>query len=96
MVPEFNQPFLWEIPVANNCHSHIIQIAPADSVRFVGNAVAGDGSPDNPHENIEEATQQPPDEATLIFKAGSVNTFTADELIITKPLTFVGHEVVIE
>lgn len=78
------------------CHNYITQIAPADSVRFVGNTVAGDGSPDNPHENIEEAIQQAPNNATLILKAGSVNAFDANVLVITKPLILKGHNSVIE
>ncbi len=82
--------------VANSCHNYITQIAPANTVRFVGNTTTGDGSPDNPHENIEEAIQQAPDGATLIFKAGSDNTFSTRPLVVTKPLTIKGHNVTIQ
>jgi hypothetical protein len=82
--------------VANSCHNYITQIAPADTVRFVGNTAAGDGSPDNPHQNIEEAIQQAPDNATLVFKAGSVNTFSASSLVINKSLTLKGKDVTIQ
>lgn len=78
------------------CHNYLTQIAPDDTVRFVGNTTTGDGSPDNPHRNIEEAIQQAPDNATLIFKAASVNTFSASTLEINKPLTLKGKDVTIQ
>jgi hypothetical protein len=74
---------------------HTIQIAPQNVVRFVGATSAGDGSPNDPHRNIEEAVAEAPNGATLIFKAGSDNTFSAATLTITKPLTLKGVDVVI-
>jgi len=74
---------------------HVTRIAPLDVVRFVGAANPGDGSPDDPHEDIEEAISDAPDGATLIFKAGSDNTFSASTLTIDKPLTLKGKDVTI-
>jgi len=77
---------------------HVTHIAPLDVVKFVGAADSGDGSPDDPYKNIREAIALPPvgapDGATLIFKAGSVNTFTGT-LVITRPCTLRGYNVVI-
>ena len=74
---------------------HTIQIAPQNVVKFVGAASLGDGSPDDPYRDIEEAIAEAPNGATLIFKAGSDNTFSAVTLTITKPLTLKGVDVVI-
>lgn len=73
-------------------------IAPLDVVQFVDSLFfdPGDGSPDDPYENIEEAIVEAPDGATLILKAGSVNTFSAATLVIDKPLTLKGYDVVIK
>jgi hypothetical protein len=78
-----------------NNQKHLIQIAPLNVVKFVGAASLGDGSPDDPYRDIEEAIAEAPDGATLIFKAGSDNTFSAATLTITKPLTLKGVDVVI-
>ena len=93
----WGDPPVWNTwdAVANSCHNYITQIAPRDTVRFVGNTAAGDGSPDNPHKDIEEAIQQAPDGATLIFKAGSDNTFSSRPLTISKPLTLKGYNVIL-
>jgi hypothetical protein len=60
-------------------------IAPESFVRFVGSDVSGDGSPADPYLNIEEAVADATihDEAILIFKAGSENTFSAAPLEIS-------------
>jgi len=76
--------------------NHLTHIAPAGVVRFVGGGISGDGSPDNPHQDIEEAIQQAPDGATLIFKAGTDNLFTAETLTISKPLTLIGKNITIQ
>lgn len=76
-------------------HNYILQIAPQNVVRFVGNTIPGDGSPDNPHQNIEEAIALAPNYATLIFKAGSTNTFSTNTLTINRPFTLKGEDVVI-
>lgn len=75
--------------------SHVTLIAPRDVVKFVGAGDSGDGTPDNPFENIQEAIANVPDSATLIFKAGSVNTFTSPMLVINRPLTLKGKDVII-
>lgn len=76
-------------------HPVVYRIAPKDIVKFVGAANPGDGTPDDPYANIEEAIAEAPDGATLIFKAGSDNTFSAAPLTITRPLTMRGRDVVI-
>lgn len=75
--------------------AHTTGIAPLDVVRFVGGGNPGDGSPTNPYAGIEEAIILAPNGATLIFKAGSVNTFSAGTLIIDRPFTLTGQDVVI-
>jgi len=75
--------------------NHLTHIAPAGVVRFVGGGVSGDGSPQNPYANVDEAVQDAPDGTTLIFKAGSDNTFASAPLIIHKPLILKGKDVII-
>ena len=67
-----------------------IRIAPLNVVKFVGAAVSGTGSPVAPYRDIEHALANAPDGATLVFKAGSDNTFTAPMLRISRPLTLKG------
>jgi hypothetical protein len=76
-------------------NDHIIRIAPRDVVKFVGSATSGDGSPAEPYQNIEAAVASVPDGATLIFKAGSVNTYTSPTLAITRPLILKGQNIAI-
>jgi len=73
---------------------HVTRIAPL-LVKFVGNSTSGDGSPDNPYKNIEAAISNAPNDATLIFKAGSDNTFSASTLVINRPFTLKGKDVII-
>jgi hypothetical protein len=75
--------------------TNLVQIAPV-SARFVGNAVPGDGSPDNPYMNIQDALAKVADGSTLIFKAGTTNTFSGSTLVIGKALTLKGCDVTIE
>ena len=77
----------------NYFQSQITQIAPENSVKFVGNSTSGDGSPDSPYQNIETALVSAPDNATLVFKAGSDNTFSTNTLTINRPLTLKGCDV---
>jgi len=70
---------------------HATRLAPKDVVKFVGNTVAGDGSPSSPYLNIEAAIAAAPTNSTLIFKAGSENLFTASPLVINKALTLKGY-----
>jgi hypothetical protein len=76
---------------------HITRIAPEDVVSFVGrdDSFIGDGSPDEPYRDIETALSMAADSAIFIFKAGSVNTFSATELIINEPLILKGEQAVI-
>ncbi len=74
--------------------AYLIQVAPKSVVRFVGAASSGDGSPSQPHQNIAEAVSAASDGTTLIFKAGSINTFSAP-LSITKRLTLKGRNATI-
>jgi hypothetical protein len=76
-------------------HDMMTRIAPQDMVKFVGGGVAGDGSPNDPYENIEEAIANASDGATLIFKAGSDNTFSAATLVIDRPFTLKGKDAII-
>jgi hypothetical protein len=73
----------------------VIRIAPRSVVRFVGANDPGDGSPNDPYEHIEEAIDEAPDGATLIFKAGSKNTFAASTLTINRPFTLKGYNITI-
>lgn len=74
---------------------HVTRIAPVNT-KFVGDPGLGDGSPDNPYMNIEEALFEAPNGSTLIFKAGSVNTFAADTLVINRPLILKGYNAIIQ
>jgi hypothetical protein len=77
---------------------HIRYFAPENVVKFVGASVpGGDGSPVDPYINIEDAivNGHAPDGATLIFKAGSNNTFAASQLVINKPLILKGRDAII-
>ncbi|MBN1149260.1 MAG: C10 family peptidase [Anaerolineales bacterium] len=76
-------------------HNCLVRMAPQGVVGFVGAAAPGDGSPNAPYQNIEEALAEAPNGAALIFKAGSVNTFAAGTLTINKPLTLMGEEATI-
>ncbi len=75
-------------------HGYLIYIAPQNVVEFVGNTTSGDGSPLQPYKDIQEAVANVSNGTTLIFKAGSDNTFSAP-LTITKPMTLLGREVII-
>jgi len=76
------------------------QIAPESAVRFVGPVPPTGlwlGSPDCPYQNFEHALgdEDLPDGTQLLFKAGSVHTFSIHPTLINKPLTLKGHEVII-
>ncbi|HEY5913397.1 MAG TPA: C10 family peptidase [Verrucomicrobiae bacterium] len=79
-----------------NAQAGMIKIAPEGVVRFVDNSgLWGVGSPSIPYANIGEAVQNAPSGTTLIFKAGSLNTFASASLVINKPLVLKGFEAVI-
>jgi hypothetical protein len=73
---------------------YLVDIAPKDKVQFVGNTTSGDGSPAQPYQGISQAVSSAASGTTLIFKAGSDNTFPAP-LTITKALTLKGRNVTI-
>jgi hypothetical protein len=75
-------------------HGYLIYVAPQDVVGFIGNTASGDGSPLEPYIDITQAVSTASSGTTLIFKAGSDNTFTAP-LTITKALTLKGRDVTI-
>jgi hypothetical protein len=74
----------------------VTYIAPRDVVQFVGGSAGGDGSPADPYENVATAAQNYPGGATLIFKAGSVNTFTGGPVVFNRPCTLKGYDVIIQ
>jgi hypothetical protein len=74
---------------------HAVRLAPAGVVKFVGAALNGDGTPATPYRNIEQAIANASDGTTLIFKAGSDNTYVAAELTIDRPFTLKGKDVII-
>ena len=86
------------VPLGLNFYQELVtHIAPLSAVRFVGSGSSGDGSPDDPYRDIQEALADSlPEGATLIFQAGSKNTFTGASLLIDKPLTLKGVNVTIE
>jgi hypothetical protein len=81
---------------ANN-QGIVLYMAPEDVINFVGrdDMFFGDGSPDEPYRNIDIALSLCSDRVTLIFKAGSDNTFSGNSLIINRPLTLKGHKAII-
>lgn len=76
---------------------YVFEIAPESRVRFVGDNDPGDGSPDDPYEDIAEAIALVPTgtTTTLIFYAGSDNTFSTSSLTISKPVILKGKNVTI-
>jgi hypothetical protein len=68
----------------------IYHVAPLHVVGFVGASGSGNGSPNTPYQNIEQAMTNAPSGATLIFEADSVNTFSGSSLVINTPLTLKG------
>ncbi|MBC8526498.1 MAG: C10 family peptidase [Candidatus Cloacimonetes bacterium] len=80
----------------NTSQYHVLKIAPEDVVKFVGGDDPGDGGPGDPYEDIEEAIAEAPDNSTLIFRAGSNNTFSGNSLEIDRPLVLKGYNAVIQ
>lgn len=74
---------------------HTVRIAPENVVKFVGAANPGDGSPNNPYQNVEQAIVLAADNTKLIFKAGSYNSYSGDSLVIDRPFTLSGYDTVI-
>jgi len=85
------------VPASLNLYRcHLVMVAPNSTVKFVGGAAQGDGSPSSPYQNIESALASVPDGTTLIFKAGSVNTFSGATLTINRPMTLKGTNAAIQ
>jgi len=78
-----------------NGRRRITRIAPV-MVKFVGADNGGNGDPYNPYEDIEEAVAEAPTGSTLMFRAGSVNTFSSPSLVIDRQLTIRGKDIVIQ
>jgi len=78
----------------NIFQEHCTGIVPESGVGFVGDENPGDGSPDNPFQDIEEAIAAVPDSVTLIFKTGLVKPFSADTLVIDRPMVLKGKTVI--
>jgi len=80
----------------------LTRIAPLNVAKFVADRTPGsypdpgDGSPSEPYHHIEEALSYVADGATLIFNAGSINTFAASSLLIEQPLTLKGVNILIQ
>ena len=80
----------------------LTRIAPLNVVKFVADQTPGpypdpgDGSPSEPYHHIEEALSWVNDGTTLIFRAGSTNTFAASSLLINRPLILKGANVLIQ
>ncbi len=79
----------------SDSQSYIKFVAPKDDVKFVGNTVSRDGTPDGPYRDIQDAKDRHAEGATLIFKANSVNTFSDDMLVLDRPCTLKGWNVTI-
>ena len=62
-------------------------------MRFVGNTVAGDGSPAVPYRDLAVAAAHAPTGCTLIFRAGSDNPFAASSVTIDRAMTLKGVDV---
>ena len=75
-------------------HDRVTRIAPV-TVKFVGAGNSGNGSPYDPYENVQEAIAEVPSGSTLIFTAGSMNTFSSSSLLIDRQLTLKGRDVAI-
>ncbi len=83
----------------NASQNTVLRIAPEDTIRFVG-ATSGsnDGSPADPYYGIENAIADSadiPSNATLIFKAGSDNTFSSSSIKIDFPVILKSYDAVI-
>lgn len=73
---------------------HVVYAAPLH-VKFVGGFSAGDGSPNEPYLDLNEAAAEAPDGATLIFRTGSRERYSGP-LTLDRPMTLKGRDVTIE
>ncbi len=79
----------------NEQQENVTRIAPEGVVRFTSGAGSGDGTPGNPYGTVEEALIEAPDGARIIFKAGGDYPFSANTLIVDRPLILEGRNVTI-
>ena len=75
----------------DNNQWEVRRIAPRDAVKFVDTAGFGDGTPSSPYGSLNQALQNASDNTTLVFKAGSVNTY-GSVITINRPLTLKGYD----
>lgn len=61
-----------------------------------GGGTRGDGSPGSPYADIAQAAANYPDGATLIFQAGTVNTYSGGPLTLDRPCTLKGYSITIQ
>ena len=91
--------FIGEVPDYHHEKRIIRYIAPTYIKFYQGydSSNSGDGSPNDPFlSSIHYAVEEIPDYDTLIFKAGLTHYFYEDSLIINKPITLKGYNVVIK
>ena len=71
-------------------------MAPLNKVLFVGASDPGDGTPNDPYEDLGEAIADPLTDGTrLILEAGSVYNLSATPHTINKDITLKGRDVLI-
>jgi hypothetical protein len=85
-----------ELTLPTDITDFVWDLAPLESVGFVGNGSSGDGSPNSPYQNLNQAVAKAPNNATLIFDAGSVNTLSSYPLTINRPLTLKGYQATVK
>jgi hypothetical protein len=84
-----------ELTLPTDINDFVWGLAPLNVVGFVGANGSGNGSPNTPYQNIQQAVAAAPNGATLIFQANSINTFSGSSLVINRPLTLKGYNVTI-
>lgn len=70
---------------------HVARIAPRNVVLFADTVGGGDGSPSSPYGSLNQALALAPNGTTLVFKAGSMNTY-GSTITINRQLTLKGFE----
>ncbi len=78
-----------------NHQRHARHMAPT-SVKFARVGGTGDGSPSSPYGSIGEAISEAPSSATIVFLAGESFDCGSGPLVVSKPLTLTGHQVVLQ
>lgn len=57
---------------------------------------SGDGTPNDPYGSVEEAISEAPNGSTIVFRAGYTYDCGGGSLVVSKPLTLKGHQVVLQ